>query len=74
MVSFIEKALNDEAFKSELKSDPGKAMNQFDLTEDERTAIQSGSEDELKALGLDERLSKNFGVSFWLPGTPPPGG
>ena len=64
VVSFVEKALSDAAFQSQLKADPDKAMGQFDLTDDERTAIRSGSEEELKALGLDRRLSKTafFGL------------
>jgi hypothetical protein len=60
VASLIEKALSDEGFQAELKADPQKALGQFELTEDEIKAITSGSEDQLKALGLDERLSKSF--------------
>ena len=49
VVNFLEKALNDEAFKAQVKSDPDKALSQFDLTEEEKSAIKNGSEDQLKA-------------------------
>ena len=64
VVAFVEKALNDESFQAQLKSDLPKALGQFDLTEEEQQAIKSGGEDNLKALGLDERLSKGF-LSFF---------
>ena len=65
VVAFIEKAIGDESFQAELKAGPGKAMAQFDLTEEEQQAIKDGGEDELKALGLDERLTKFGGISFF---------
>ena len=58
VVDFIEKVLNDEGFQAQLKSDPDKVLGQFDLTTEEVAAIRSGSEEELKALGLDARLTK----------------
>ena len=72
VVSFVEKAINDEAFQAELKENPEAALSQFDLTEEEKSAIKSGSEEELKALGLDERLSKMtpFGGGTGIPGLP----
>ena len=65
VVALIEKVLSDETFKAEMKANPDKALSDFDLTEDEKTAIRSGSEEQLKALGLDERLSKTGGI--WDP-------
>ena len=62
VVAFIERAISDEAFQAQLKSEPDKILGQFDLTQEEISAIKSGSEEELKALGLDARLSK---MSFW---------
>jgi len=56
--AFVERALNDERFQAELKTDPNKALGQFDLSPDEIAAIKSGSEEELQALGLDARLTK----------------
>ena len=62
VVAFIERAISDEAFQAQLKSEPDKTLGRFDLTQDEINAIKSGSEEELKALRLDARLSK---MSFW---------
>ncbi len=58
MVAFLDKILNDESFQAKLKAEPETALSEFDLTEDEITAIRSGSEEQLEALGLDARLSK----------------
>ena len=65
VVAFIEKALGDETFQAQLKADPDKVLGQFDLSEAEIAAIKSGGEEELKNLGLDERLSKWGGISFF---------
>ena len=65
VVDFIERALTDEYFLAQLKADPDKAMSEYDMTERERAAIKSGSEEEVKALGVDERLSKFAGISFF---------
>ena len=69
VVALIEKALSDEAFKAQLKANSKEALSQFDLTEEEIKAIAGGSEEQLKALGLDERLSKSvfgggLGITF----------
>ncbi len=58
VASFIEKVLMDEAMQGKLKTEPEAVLSQFDLTAEERTAVTSGSEEQLKALGLDQRLSK----------------
>ncbi len=65
VVDFIEKALNDKAFQAQLKANADKALRQFDLSESEIAAIKSGSDEELKALGLDERLTKIGPLGFW---------
>ena len=65
VVAFIEKAIGDEGFQTQLKADPAKVLSEFDLTEEEKEAIRSGGEEKLKALGLDERLSKFGGISFF---------
>ena len=62
---FLERALTDEAFQARLNVDPHEVMTQFDLTEDEKAAILSGSAEEVRDLGLDERLSKFVGISFF---------
>ena len=70
VVDFIEKVLNDQSFQAQLKTDPEKALSQFDLTDEEKAAVKNGSEEELKSLGLDVRLSKTsfFGLEGGLGG------
>lgn len=58
LVALVDKVLSDEAFLARLKADPDHVLGQFDLNEEERAAIKSGDHEELRALGLDERLSK----------------
>ena len=66
IIDFIDKAMNDSGFQTRLKSDPEGALNQFDLSDDEKAAIRSGSEDQLKSMGLDERLSKFGSTGGWF--------
>ena len=65
VAAFLERALTDEAFQAELRVDPHEVMTQFDLTYEERAAILSGSAEDVRDLGLDERLSKFMGISFF---------
>ena len=65
VAAFLERALTDEAFRAELRVDPHEVMTQFDLTYEERAAILSGSAEDVRDLGLDERLSKFMGISFF---------
>ena len=43
---------------AQLKAEPDVALCQFDLTDEEIAAIKTGGQDQLRNLGLDERLSK----------------
>ena len=65
VVELIERALNDEAFQDELRKDPDAAISQYDLTDAEIAAIKSGNSEELSYLGLDNRLTKFAGISFF---------
>ena len=58
IAAFLEKALNDEGFQLRFKADPDEVLSQFELTEEEISAIKNGGQEKLGALGLDERLSK----------------
>ena len=59
----IQRAIGDAAFRRQLQSDPGKALSGMDLTKDERAAVTSGDPARLTALGVDQRMSKAFGLS-----------
>jgi len=54
------KAVTDSAFRSELLSNPEKALAGYDLSEDEIKAIKAMDKDSMTkfAGGLDERISK----------------
>jgi hypothetical protein len=57
--SVLQKAMSDERFRTSLKQDPDSALKGYDLTVDERSAITSGSAAQLKAMGVDERITKS---------------
>lgn len=58
----IQRAISDAAFRRQLQSDAGKTLAGFDLSKDERSAITSGDPTRLTALGVDQRMSKAFGL------------
>lgn len=58
----IQKAISDAAFRRQLQRDPAGALAGFELTADERSAITSGDPTRLTALGVDQRMSKAFGL------------
>ena len=58
----IQRAVSDAAFRRQLQANPGKALAGFDLTPDERAAITSGDPTRLTTLGVDQRMSKAFGL------------
>jgi hypothetical protein len=58
----IQRAIGDAAFRRQLQRDPANALQGFDLTKDERAAITSGDPTRLTALGVDQRMSKAFGL------------
>ena len=57
--SVFQKAMSDESFRTELKQNPESALSGYDLTSEERAAIASGSAVKIKALGVDERITKS---------------
>ena len=58
----IQRAISDAAFRRQLQRDPANALAGFDLSTDERAAITSGDPTRLTALGVDQRMSKAFGL------------
>ena len=53
------RAIQDDAFRTELQANPAKALSGYDLTEAERAALstaQFGSIEDLES--MDDRLSK----------------
>jgi len=60
MEELIERAVSDEAFAEQLRTDPAGALAGYDLTEDEKAALGSRDADRIRGLGVDERISKIF--------------
>jgi hypothetical protein len=54
----VERASTDAAFRSQLSSNPESALAGYDLTPEERAAVSSGDPNQLRALGVDARISK----------------
>ena len=54
----IERAVSDEAFAERLRTDLEGAIAEYQLTEDEKQALRSRDSAQLRALGVDERISK----------------
>ncbi len=60
VTQLFERALNDKTFAAQLKTDLDAAIKGYDLTADEIAALKKGDESTLRAMGVDERLSKWF--------------
>jgi len=58
----IQRAIDDQAFREQVKSNPTAALGGYDLSQEERTAVTSGDEAKLTALGIEPRLSKVYKV------------
>src|SRR5256712_11945413 len=56
----VQRAISDAAFRSQLRSDPAKALRGFSLSPEETQALTSGDSARLVALGVDQRMSKMF--------------
>lgn len=65
----VQRAISDAAFRSQLRSDPAKALRGFSLSPEETQALTSGDPAKLVALGIDQRMSKVF-VTGGATGTP----
>src|SRR3989442_1054396 len=59
----VQRAISDAAFRSQLRSDPAKALRGFSLSPEETRALTSGDSARLVALGVDQRMSKMFMAS-----------
>lgn len=58
VVSFVTRAMEDEAFRAQLKANPDATLAKFDLTAEEIAAIKSADPAKLEHLGVDERVTK----------------
>ncbi len=58
VTQLLERALNDETFATQLKTNFDTAIKGYDLTADEIAALKKGDASTLRAMGVDERLSK----------------
>jgi hypothetical protein len=63
--ALAQRAMSDESFRQQVKSNPDAALAGYDLTAEEKAAIKSGNTAKLRELGVDERITK----SAFLPGT-----
>jgi len=60
----VQRAISDAAFRTQLRSDPAKALRGFNLSAEETRALSSGDSTKLTALGVDQRMSKMFISGF----------
>ena len=59
----LERALSDPSFREQLKTNFDAAIEGYDLTVEETAALRKADEAGLRAIGVDERLSK--GQGWW---------
>lgn len=60
VTQILERALSDPTFRAQLKSNFDAAIKGYDLTDNEKAALKKGDETTLRAMGVDERLSKGY--------------
>ncbi|MBX5489866.1 MAG: hypothetical protein IRZ14_01820 [Chloroflexi bacterium] len=76
LASIIERASMDEAYRLELQRAPDAALQGYDLTADERTALLNRDVARLESLGVDPRITKQAiyidppGMGPFAPGQP----
>jgi len=58
----IQRAISDAGFRRRLREDPRSALQGYDLSPDERTAVTSADPTKLTRMGVDQRMSKAFAV------------
>ena len=56
----LERTLSDPTFREQLKTNFDAAIKGYDLTDNEKAALKKGDEVKLRAMGVDERLSKGW--------------
>ena len=54
----VDRASTDAQFRAQLERDPENALAGYDLTPQERSALLSGDENQLRELGVDQRITK----------------
>ena len=59
----IQRAISDAAFRRLLQSNPEAALRGFKLTSEEVSALRASDAGRLMSLGIDQRMSKAFGLS-----------
>lgn len=57
---FVTLALDDEQVREKLKSDPEAAFQGYDLTDEEKQAIRSADEQQLRSAGLDPMTARSW--------------
>jgi hypothetical protein len=55
----LERGAREPDFSSKIKADPS-VLDEYDLTEDERTALLTGNQEQLEALGMEDRVTKTL--------------
>jgi hypothetical protein len=56
----LERAIDDQTFATQLKTNFDAAIKGYDLTADEIAALKNTDESALRAMGVEERLSKSW--------------
>ena len=60
VLQVLERAVSDPAFREQLKTDFDAAVKGYELTAGEIAALKQGDEAGLRAIGVEERLSKGY--------------
>lgn len=58
VMQVLEHALSDQAFANQLKANFDAAIKGYNLSADKVAALKKGDDATLRAMGVDERLSK----------------
>ncbi len=61
MHAILDRACKDMRFCMRMVNEPDKAMDEYDVTPEEREALKSCSREKLVSVGLDERMTA------WIP-------
>ncbi len=61
MHAILDRACKDARFNLRMIQEPDRAMDDFDVTPEERAALKSCRRDKLVEVGLDERMTA------WIP-------
>lgn len=56
----IQRAMDDQSFKEQIRSNPETALGGYDLTAEEQAALTAGDDTKLMELGVEEKLSKGM--------------